>query len=138
MTLKKNWKTHPVSKLVYTICRKCGKTSNALFSRICDECFNKETNFKKIRISSDSLHCLRCNHVWVPRHPKVKPKVCPKCHNAYWDVPRKKKKLQCPKKAKVQRKQYPKRKTYLGRPQPDIRLLNCPQTRAQYFKEKYG
>ena len=28
-------------------------------------------------------HCKRCNHIWVPRKPKVF--VCPKCHSAKWD-----------------------------------------------------
>ena len=30
--------------------------------------------------------CLRCGHEWVKRVNK--PKVCPKCQSAYWDVPR--------------------------------------------------
>lgn len=33
--------------------------------------------------------CLRCNHIWRPVK-KVKPRICPKCKSAYWDVEGKK------------------------------------------------
>lgn len=36
--------------------------------------------------------CLRCGHEWTPR--KENTRVCPKCHNPYWDVPRKNKKTE--------------------------------------------
>ena len=32
--------------------------------------------------------CLRCGHKWVQRQDK-RPKVCPKCKNAWWDEKRK-------------------------------------------------
>ena len=32
------------------------------------------------------LTCLRCGHKWVPRKPMY-PRVCPKCHSPYWNVP---------------------------------------------------
>ena len=32
--------------------------------------------------------CLRCNHTWYQRTP-AKPRICPKCKSAYWNVPRK-------------------------------------------------
>ena len=32
--------------------------------------------------------CLRCKHSWYPRKP-VRPRICPRCKSAYWDVPRK-------------------------------------------------
>ena len=35
--------------------------------------------------------CLRCGHKWLPRKIE-RPRLCPKCHSAYWDVPRKEKK----------------------------------------------
>lgn len=31
--------------------------------------------------------CLRCLWKWLDSG-KGKPKVCPKCHSPYWDVPR--------------------------------------------------
>lgn len=31
--------------------------------------------------------CERCNHSWLPRSEE-KPRVCPFCNSAYWDVPR--------------------------------------------------
>lgn len=37
------------------------------------------------------LECLRCMKVWVPRKDD-RPRVCPGCQSAYWDVPRKLKK----------------------------------------------
>jgi Zn finger protein HypA/HybF involved in hydrogenase expression len=36
-------------------------------------------------------HCLRCKWDWQPRkiNEGKKPRLCPKCHSAYWDVPKK-------------------------------------------------
>ncbi len=34
-----------------------------------------------------TLACLRCEHTWFPRSPKL-PKVCPKCSTPYWNKPR--------------------------------------------------
>jgi len=33
------------------------------------------------------LHCYRCHYEWFPKTPKA-PKVCPKCKDTRWDVPR--------------------------------------------------
>ncbi len=34
--------------------------------------------------------CKRCGHVWVARiYTEEEPRVCPKCKNAYWNVPKK-------------------------------------------------
>ena len=41
----------------------------------------------KVRLSG--YKCERCGHKWFPRK-NSKPRVCPKCKNAYWDVPKKK------------------------------------------------
>jgi hypothetical protein len=34
--------------------------------------------------------CERCGHEWLPRdrETEIEPKVCPKCKNPYWNVPR--------------------------------------------------
>ena len=37
----------------------------------------------KIRV----LNCNRCLHEWATRREQD-PKVCPKCHNPYWDKER--------------------------------------------------
>jgi hypothetical protein len=31
------------------------------------------------------LRCVKCNHEWASKNNK--PKVCPKCKSAYWDLP---------------------------------------------------
>ena len=31
--------------------------------------------------------CLRCNHEWTVRKPE-KPRLCPNCGSAYWDLPK--------------------------------------------------
>ena len=37
--------------------------------------------------------CERCGHIWAPRNQDDKmPKVCPKCKNVYWNIPKKNKK----------------------------------------------
>jgi hypothetical protein len=32
------------------------------------------------------VHCLRCGKDWATRQER--PRICPYCKNAYWDVPR--------------------------------------------------
>lgn len=32
--------------------------------------------------------CFRCGHAWRPTNIDIKPAVCPKCKNPYWDRPR--------------------------------------------------
>ena len=34
--------------------------------------------------------CERCGHEWLPRdrETETEPKVCPKCKNPYWNLPR--------------------------------------------------
>lgn len=44
----------------------------------------------KIKIEVEGYKCLRCNHEWIPKK-KEYPKVCPNCHSAYWDTPKKNK-----------------------------------------------
>jgi len=44
----------------------------------------------KVKITVDGFKCERCEHKWIPRDVKEKPKVCPKCKSPYWDVPRRK------------------------------------------------
>jgi len=39
-------------------------------------------------ITLKGYQCERCEHKWVPRDEE-RPRVCPKCKSAYWDVPRK-------------------------------------------------
>jgi predicted Zn-ribbon and HTH transcriptional regulator len=39
-------------------------------------------------ITLKGYRCERCGHKWVPRDEE-RPRVCPKCKSAYWDVPRK-------------------------------------------------
>ncbi len=34
------------------------------------------------------FNCLRCFHSWMPRQEN-KPRICPNCNSAYWDVPKK-------------------------------------------------
>jgi len=31
------------------------------------------------------LKCVKCNHEWASK--KEKPRLCPKCKSAYWDLP---------------------------------------------------
>jgi rubrerythrin len=40
-------------------------------------------------ITLKGYRCERCNHKWVPREDSERPRVCPKCKSAYWDVARK-------------------------------------------------
>lgn len=30
--------------------------------------------------------CKKCNHVWLPRAATGKPRICPNCKSARWDV----------------------------------------------------
>ena len=54
----------------------------------------------KIRIEVNAFKCLRCSHRWIPRvsmeelegQIKEKPRICPDCKSAYWDLEPKKKK----------------------------------------------
>ena len=42
-------------------------------------------------ITNTTVHefkCLRCNHLWLPRKIGAEPQTCPKCHSAYWNLPR--------------------------------------------------
>jgi len=34
------------------------------------------------------MQCKRCGHKWVKRLPDSMPRVCPKCHNPWFNVPR--------------------------------------------------
>jgi hypothetical protein len=52
-----------------------------------------------VKITITGYRCERCQHEWVPRgarntEPKKgkkgeepKPRICPKCKSAWWDVP---------------------------------------------------
>ena len=40
-------------------------------------------------ISIKRLVCSRCDHKWIPNSQVETPAVCPKCHSAYWNRPRK-------------------------------------------------
>jgi len=45
----------------------------------------------------NAFECLRCGHKWIPRvelsqlegELKDKPRICPKCKSAYWDLEKK-------------------------------------------------
>lgn len=51
----------------------------------------------KIKINVNAYKCLRCGHEWIPRveleqlksELKEKPRICPKCKSAYWDLEKK-------------------------------------------------
>ena len=34
-----------------------------------------------------AYQCNRCGHKWLPRKDEH-PRVCPQCHSAYWDKPK--------------------------------------------------
>lgn len=46
-------------------------------------------------ITLKGFKCERCGHIWAPRQaldskdPIQRPRVCPACKSAWWDVPRK-------------------------------------------------
>lgn len=44
----------------------------------------------EIKITVEGYKCERCGYEWVKRKEE-KPRVCPKCHSPYWDIPRKQK-----------------------------------------------
>ena len=51
----------------------------------------------KIKMVINAFECLRCGHKWIPRvelaqlegELKDKPRICPKCKSAYWDLEKK-------------------------------------------------
>ena len=53
----------------------------------------------KIKKKINAFRCLRCEHEWIPRVElsqlegalKDKPRICPKCKSAYWDLEKKNK-----------------------------------------------
>ena len=59
-------------------------------------------NLEKYKIKKvvNAFKCLRCEHEWIPRvelsqlegELKQKPRICPSCKSAYWDLERKEKK----------------------------------------------
>ena len=59
-------------------------------------------NLEKYKIKKvvNAFKCLRCGHEWIPRvelsqlegELKKKPRICPNCKSAYWDLERKEKK----------------------------------------------
>jgi DNA-directed RNA polymerase subunit RPC12/RpoP len=57
-----------------------------------------------IKKTVNAYHCLRCGHEWIPRVSmeelegtiKEKPRICPNCKSAYWDVPKKNKSANSP------------------------------------------
>ena len=45
----------------------------------------------EIKICLRGYKCNNCGNEWIPRSPKEKPLICPKCKSARWDKePRKK------------------------------------------------
>ncbi len=60
----------------------------------------KNTQSYRIKKTINAFKCLRCGHEWIPRvelsqlegELKEKPRICPKCKSAYWDLERKEKK----------------------------------------------
>ncbi len=51
----------------------------------------------KIKKVVNAFKCLRCGHEWIPRvelsqlegELKEKPRICPNCKSAYWDLEKK-------------------------------------------------
>ena len=41
-----------------------------------------------VMVELPKFKCLRCQHSWIPRKVE-KPRLCPKCNSAYWDIERK-------------------------------------------------
>jgi len=56
----------------------------------------KSENYQ-IQIKVNAFKCLRCGHRWIPRvelsqlegELKDKPRICPSCKSAYWDLEKK-------------------------------------------------
>ena len=46
-----------------------------------------------VEIKLMGFRCERCGHEWVPKDINKEPKVCPTCKSPYWNVKRKKEKL---------------------------------------------
>lgn len=42
------------------------------------------------KVTISKYRCERCDHEWIPREFKKRPRVCPKCKSPYWDVPKRK------------------------------------------------
>lgn len=42
----------------------------------------------RVPITTMGYQCARCGHEWLPRGDVQLPKVCPKCHSAWWDTPK--------------------------------------------------
>jgi len=45
------------------------------------------------KISLEGYACERCGHKWISRgnQKENEPRVCPRCHSPYWNVPRRNK-----------------------------------------------
>jgi hypothetical protein len=44
----------------------------------------------RVPITVMGCRCERCGYEWIPREIDAEPRVCPKCHSPYWNLPRKK------------------------------------------------
>src|SRR5262249_12494192 len=56
-------------------CRKCRTSSSS-----------KSVRVVKYLMMNITVKCLRCGHEWTPRIDR-RPRQCPNCHQAKWDVP---------------------------------------------------
>ena len=45
----------------------------------------------EIELKLKGYKCERCEHEWIPRIKKRTPIICPKCHSAYWNRPKRNK-----------------------------------------------
>ena len=66
-----------------------------------------------MKVKVTACKCERCNWVWLPRgYPKVRTsKKCPSCGSYYWDMPRRKPKVEPPElqaKEEIVSKEPPK------------------------------
>jgi hypothetical protein len=49
-----------------------------------------ESPMARVPITVMGFRCDRCGHEWIPRGgSEEEPRLCPKCHSAYWNVPKK-------------------------------------------------
>lgn len=39
----------------------------------------------RVPITVMGYRCDKCGHEWLPKKSESKPRVCPKCHSAWWD-----------------------------------------------------